>query len=395
MNNHILNSTLWGKKIKRSLPLISFVFLVIVLFIVLRIVFAYPRTFSVKSSKLRPLYTYNQKDTAGSSEVTDINYWHGDSACPNLRSREVPTTLHMREDGSFRIMVFTDLHFSCGHTCEVDHKTQLLIDSLLDIERPDLVVFNGDMIQSEGGSRKLHFFMDVFAPVARRDIDFAVIFGNHDSDGPFVMSRDDMVKYLFKCEHSITMSPREFLINDGNYLRTLKGKRMTTNLYFLDTYRDSMKRTQVDWLRDKIVATPKENTLASLVFMHIPPKEFISNMCTKLTDCNGLYGERAESGSSHNGFYDVFKMMKGKVRGIISGHDHKNDLCSVSDKNQDAVEVLCYARASGYGGYGAETLLKGARVIHLNENTNRVYSYVVNELGERQQLLHFSKSEEL
>jgi len=89
--------------------------------------------------------------------------------------------------------------------------------------------------------------------------------------------------------------------------------------------------------------------------------------------------------------------MKGKVRGIFSGHDHKNDLCSVGEtkKADDPIEVLCYARATGYGGYGAETLLKGARVIHLNENTNTVYSYVVDELGERHNLLHFFKPEEL
>ena len=45
--------------------------------------------------------------------------------------------------------------------------------------------------------------------------------------------------------------------------------------------------------------------------------------------------------------------MKGEVRAVISGHDHKNDLCSVheeegGEKDHPTVEVLCYARASGY-----------------------------------------------
>jgi len=156
-----------------------------------------------------------------------------------------------------------------------------------------------------------------------------------------------------------------------------------------------MKDSQIDWLQDKVRVTPSKDSLATLVFMHIPPKEFIANMCTKDTDCNGLYGERAESGVRENGFYDVFRQMKSKVRGIFSGHDHKNDLCSVSNVKEDStVEALCYVRATGYGGYGADTLLKGARVIHLNENANTVYSYIVNELGERQQLLHFLRSKE-
>ena len=54
-----------------------------------------------------------------------------------------------------------------------------------------------------------------------------------------------------------------------------------------------------------------------------------------------------------NGFYEIFQSMKGEVRAVISGHDHKNDLCSVheeegGEKDHPTVEVLCYARASGY-----------------------------------------------
>ncbi len=49
------------------------------------------------------------------------------------------------------------------------------------------------------------------------------------------------------------------------------------------------------------------------------------------------------------GFYEVFQTFPGKLRAIISGHDHKNDLCSVSAPlEDDSVEALCYARASGY-----------------------------------------------
>jgi len=64
--------------------------------------------------------------------------------------------------------------------------------------------------------------MDVFAPVEKRNINFAVIFGNHDSDGPFIMSRDNMVDYLNRCSHSVTMGPAEFRRENGNYVRTVK-----------------------------------------------------------------------------------------------------------------------------------------------------------------------------
>jgi len=320
--------------------------------------------------------------------------------CVETKQRETSSSLHVREDGSFRIMIFTDLHFSCGHTCWIDHKTQTLVDGLLDLERPDLVVFNGDQIQSEGGMKKPQIFMDVFAPVQRRNISFAVIFGNHDSDGPNPVSREDMVRSVHKCKDSVTMSSKEFFQNDGNYIRTVQGKKSITKLVFLDTYRDSLKPSQVDWLKSRSEEDPTNanEVFATLVFMHIPPKEFVSNMCKQSRQCSGFYGEKSEYGPNkmQNGFYDVFTRMKGKVRGIVAGHDHKNDVCSlgqIKNGKEKVTEVLCYARSSGYGGYGGESLEKGARVLHFNENTNSIYSYVVNEMGERQQLLHFVEEE--
>lgn len=328
-------------------------------------------------------------------------YWRGEDACPVGIPKNMETTLKFNEDGSFRIAIFTDLHFSCGHTCEVDLHTQLLVDSILEMERPDLVVFNGDLVQREGGSRKPSIFLDIFAPVERRGIPFAVIFGNHDSDGPMPLSREELVDLVYQCPHSIVMSPSEYYDNKGNYVRVLQGTQTIAHLLFLDTHRDSMTPSQVKWLRgemdDIYKHVDKQTILSTLVFMHIPPKEFITKMCAKDSVCNGVYGERAEYGGKeqNTGFYNVFKTMEGSVRAIISGHDHKNDVCSVTphtDK-KNPVEVLCYARASGYGGYGHETLAKGSRIIHINEKTKSFFTYVVDDVGNRGEVLHFIPNE--
>eukprot|EP00026_Physarum_polycephalum_P008787 Phypoly_transcript_08888.p1 GENE.Phypoly_transcript_08888~~Phypoly_transcript_08888.p1 ORF type:complete len:286 (+),score=44.24 Phypoly_transcript_08888:513-1370(+) len=280
--------------------------------------------------------------------------------------------------------------------CEVDHNTQLLMDSILEMERPDLVIFNGDLIQSEGGHEKPNIFLDIFASVEHRKIPFAVIFGNHDSDGPIVMTREKLVRLANQCPHSITMSHDEFTSNEGNYIRFLQGKTIS-QLLFLETNRDIMTDAQQKWLRetmDQIQVTNDDTKyLSTLVFMHIPSKEFVTKMCARDTVCNGMYGERTEFGGKgkKNGFYELFQTFKGEVRAIISGHDHKNDLCSVhqGDEADPAVEVLCYARASGYGGYGHDTLQKGARIIHINENTHSIFTYVIQETGERGQMLQF------
>jgi len=198
------------------------------------------------------------------------------------------------------------------------------------------------------------------------------------------------------------MSFPEFSRNSGLYVRHLEGNATTTQLLFLDTNRDAMTSDQVQWLQGELdstaAATTPDEILASLVFMHIPPKEFVEQMCSRESICVGMYGEKAEYGGKdlNTGFYEVFRTLQGSVRAIFSGHDHKNDLCSVSFPSRRQygmrpTEVLCYARASGYGGYGHDTLLKGARIIHMNEKTKSIFSYVIDETGERRPLLHFTE----
>jgi hypothetical protein len=70
-----------------------------------------------------------------------------------------------------------------------------------------------------------------------------------------------------------------------------------------------------------------------------------------------------------------------------------NLLFSLTLQLKTPIRSPCFIDNIRYGGYGADTLPKGARVFHLNEHTNTIYSYVVNEMGERSQLLHFIEEE--
>jgi len=209
------------------------------------------------------------------------------------------------------------------------------------------------------------------------------------------MTREELVRLASQCPHAISMSSEEFRSNEGNYIRLLVGET-TTQLLFLETNRDTMTDSQEKWLQrtmDEIQHKDNREYLATLVFMHIPSKQFVTKMCAKDTVCNGLYGERTEywGKGKKSEFYEIFQTFKGEVRAIISGHDHKNDLCSVQQDEIDplSVEVLCYARASGYGGYGHDTLSKGARIIHINDRSHSIFTYVVQETGERGQMLQF------
>ncbi|MBQ3861881.1 MAG: metallophosphoesterase, partial [Clostridia bacterium] len=49
--------------------------------------------------------------------------------------------LRFRPDGSFRVLMVSDIHGGVGYNRE---KTTAALDALLDAEKPDLVVFGGD-----------------------------------------------------------------------------------------------------------------------------------------------------------------------------------------------------------------------------------------------------------
>ena len=55
--------------------------------------------------------------------------------------------LYFREDGSFRILQLTDIHYT--EDDERDHKTVALMRDLIRRERPDFIAVTGDAVYGE------------------------------------------------------------------------------------------------------------------------------------------------------------------------------------------------------------------------------------------------------
>ena len=71
---------------------------------------------------------------------------------------------------------------------EADPQTVKFIEQILDIERPDLVIFTGDQLHHDIPDSQSALFK-VVAPIIARSIPFAAVFGNHDSEGIHALSR--------------------------------------------------------------------------------------------------------------------------------------------------------------------------------------------------------------
>ncbi|TBU30138.1 Metallo-dependent phosphatase [Dichomitus squalens] len=156
--------------------------------------------------------------------------------------------LHFSRDGKFKIMQIADLHYSVSvGTCrdtilspctESDNLTTTLLSRVLDIEKPDFVVFTGDQLNGQMSSWDERSVLAKFAKaVVDRQIPWAAIFGNHDDEDG--MSREAQLRYLQGLPYSLVERGPKDVHGVGNYVLKVKSAdpSMThlLTLYFLDS----------------------------------------------------------------------------------------------------------------------------------------------------------------
>ena len=123
-------------------------------------------------------------------------------------------------------MQIADLHFSvnqgeCRETslpCTgADNMTLSLLATMLDKEKPDLVVFTGDQLNGQHTSWDAKSVLAKFArTVTERQIPWAAIFGNHDDeDGD---TRRDQIKYMQGLPYSLVQAGPKDIHGEGNYV---------------------------------------------------------------------------------------------------------------------------------------------------------------------------------
>lgn len=112
--------------------------------------------------------------------------------------------LRAREDGTFKIVQISDTHMVTGlGVCNdaidahgrplppqpADPLTVDFLGDILDLEKPDLVILTGDQLHHDIPDSQSALFKVVDPLIARR-IPYAAVFGNHDSEGEYALSRE-------------------------------------------------------------------------------------------------------------------------------------------------------------------------------------------------------------
>ncbi|UQZ36260.1 metallophosphoesterase [Paenibacillus sp. PK3_47] len=283
--------------------------------------------------------------------------------------------LAFREDGTFTMVQFTDLHWMDGRA--EDQRTRELMERILEAEQPDLVVFTGDLIYTgpvSPGEKDCEdpaaAFRGAVDAAEKSGIPWAFVFGNHDTENR--ISREELMKIALEHPQCLAAAGPEELSGSGNYTLEIGGPGggSAALLYFLDSGAYSeheqipgynwVRRNQINWLAgesERLNPRNRNPRLPALAFFHIPVPEYLEMWNTQT--CYGHKYERVCSPHVNSGLFTALLEM-GDVAGTFCGHDHVNDFTGSLHGIR-----LSYGRATGFNTYGKEGFMRGARVIKL------------------------------
>lgn len=287
-------------------------------------------------------------------------------------------TLKFREDGTFKMLQLTDLHVSGDDNHPDDAKTLSLIDETIQVEKPDLLVYSGDVIWSEGIKDPAKSFRRVLVEGAKWNIPFAIIYGNHDTEE--TVTRHDLQEIQEAYDLALSEAGPDHINGVGNYTLTIQSSTEESDeaiLYFFDSGAmapegiggyEWIHQNQVNWYANESQKFKQDNQriLPALAFFHIPIPEY--DDVWRYASVSGTKKENVSSAKINSGLFTAM-VENGDVMGTFAGHDHDNDYCGeLGDIS------LCFGRVTGYHCYG--DLQRGVRVIFLKEGERRFDSWI-------------------
>lgn len=309
--------------------------------------------------------------------------------------------MEFKKDKKFKIMQITDMQ----EIPAVSPDTTALIEAAVEAEKPDLVVYTGDQIKGYGVTYKgkgkelenavAATIKKLLEPVTKRNIPFAVTFGNHDRQ--VGISNKDQFEHIYKSLPNCIGEQAEGIDGGGTYCIPIKSSDGSGKdafcLYLFDSGTDAkgggyepFDTKIIEWYkkaRDKL-KEKNGSYIPSIVFQHIPLCEYY-NVLKRVkkshkgairafrTHKNEYYvlGDTCRKGdmlceppsipNENTSEFDAISE-KGDVMAVFVGHDHKNSFVG-RYKNID----LGFTQSSGFNVYGNRTK-RGVRIITLDEN---------------------------
>ncbi|KAK5053094.1 hypothetical protein LTR84_002068 [Exophiala bonariae] len=303
---------------------------------------------------------------------------------------------------TLKISIFEDLHFGEAESTwwgpEQDIRTLQVMSSILDMESPDLVVLNGDLITGDDTQldNATEYFDRLVSPMVKRNIPWASTYGNHDNNFNIsteaVLEKERGYYSLSMTEKMVTGKAED--VGVSNYFLSLYQighEGPVAILWFFDSRGGlAFQRTEKNGEKIQLPGTVdpavtewfvrtsrnlkrqhRRESIPSLAFVHIP----VSAM---LTFQEAGVDKHRQPGinddvplSSQVGDEEFLAALsEAGVQAVFSGHDHGNDWCMPVEKKGGMeggkTMFACFGRHTGYGGYGH--WMRGSRQVVLSPN---------------------------
>lgn len=193
------------------------------------------------------------------------------------------SSLGFNESGKFRIMLVNDTH----DDETTDKRLIKGLEAAIESEKPDLVVFNGDIFYERflNPTKETLFesMHGIFQVVENAKVPFALTFGNHDTQ--YGVSADELMNY---CRETFDYCVAADGCGAGTYnipVYSDNGK-IVFNVYLMDTHSkdengdyDGVSEEQIKWYEaksDELRALNGGAPVPSYVFEHIPVRQINS-----------------------------------------------------------------------------------------------------------------------
>lgn len=277
--------------------------------------------------------------------------------------------LTFNENGEFKILQFTDVHYVHGDSRS--DTILLSIPKMLDAEKPDLVVFTGDIVVS-----KKEGWDEITKPVIDRKIPFIVTLGNHDHETGNTREEisEKVTSYPYNINTINNIGGR--VLNNVIPVHTFKNNiNVGALIYCFDSGAystiDGVKgygwitNEQIEWYKKQSLHYTVLNNykpLPALAYFHIPLPEYRTAFNDEKNVRFGIRGEDECAPELNSGMFLAMREMR-DVMGTFVGHDHVNDyIVNYYDI------ALAYGQFSGWNTtYTPKPIYNGARVVVLKE----------------------------
>ncbi|KAG6551433.1 hypothetical protein Mapa_007079 [Marchantia paleacea] len=326
--------------------------------------------------------------------------------------------LQIDKDKPFKIALMADLHYGENAWTDwgpqQDVNSNFVQDYIIDVERPDFVIYLGDQVTANNilAANSSKYWVQLMDPVTKRSIPHASVLGNHDDAfmeydnswfGPSGIpglpadnvgyyhstTREELTNVELAMETSLTQAgPKSLWPSMSNYVLPVSSQNspgsVAVLLYFLDSgggsYPELLSAAQIAWFKTTANSMNPSGRIPELIFFHIPtathekigpkPNRKIYLPCVGSINLEAVAPQVQDRGI-------VEELTKRKsVKAVFSGHNHGLDWCCPHQSLW-----LCFARHTGYGGYGTWT--RGSRILELVQEPNfGLKSWIRLETGE-------------